>query len=89
MCQMLGYEHEELTLLKISDIDTELTNIEKLKQTILRHKANGGCTFEARHKRKDERIIDVLVSSTYLDIDPGYFFCFHAISPNRKEFSCD
>jgi len=86
MCRMLGYGQQELIKMKISDIDIRFINDpEKLKQDILQHRIDGGAFFEAQHKCKDGHIIDVSVSLKYLDIEPGYFFCFHRDITEQKK----
>ena len=86
MCKMLGYTYKELISMKISDFDVSFLNRpEALKQNILKNKQSGGVIFDAQHKCKDGRIIDVSVSLKYLDIEPGYFFCFHRDITEQKK----
>ena len=70
ICEMTGYSKEELTgqsakMLYMSDEDYEYVGREKYKQIA----ARGTGTVETCWKRKDGRIIDVLLSSTPMDID--------------------
>lgn len=66
-CSMMGYTREEMLALNITDIDVlddtrGMTVYERID--ILRKE--GSQQFEARHRRKDGRIIDVEVSVRYL-----------------------
>ncbi|MBC3920874.1 EAL domain-containing protein [Undibacterium sp. CY18W] len=66
-CSMMGYTREEMLALNITDIDVldgmrGMTVYERID--ILRKE--GSQQFEARHRRKDGRIIDVEISVRYL-----------------------
>jgi PAS domain S-box-containing protein len=80
---MLGYSREELIGLCVSDIDVYETR-EDAKQRTERMIAEKGGLFEARHRRKDETIIDVEVRVTYLDDQDGRFFVFVRDISERK-----
>ncbi|MBN2456893.1 MAG: PAS domain S-box protein [Sedimentisphaerales bacterium] len=84
LCNMLGYNREELLDMSICDIDvsetTEQTNshIEKVL------KSQYSC-FETRHRCKDGRVIDVEVSANYVDVEEGQFFAsFRDITSRKK-----
>jgi PAS domain S-box-containing protein len=67
-CSITGYAREEMIgknarFLYLSDEDYDYVGIEKYRQI----RAHGTGTVETRMKRKDGRIIDVLLSSTPLD----------------------
>jgi PAS domain S-box-containing protein len=85
-CRMLGYSHEELLTMRIQDFDVEyIAAPEKFKQRILEVKETGGTSAIKQHKCKDGRIIDVAISVKYLDIKPGFFFCFHRDITEHKK----
>ena len=70
LCEMTGYSEEELLdqnarMLYPSDGDYEYVGREKYEQI----RNHGIGTVETRWKRKDGRIIDVLLSSTLMDLD--------------------
>lgn len=69
MCQMVGYCPEELVgqsarMLYLTDEDYEYVGREKYRQI----QVHGTGTVESRWRRKDGAIIDVLLSSTPLDL---------------------
>jgi len=84
-CQMTDYSHDEFLSMDIKNIDVEfIESPEKFKQKISEVKKAGGDLFEAQHKRKDGRMIDVLVSLQYLDTCNDLFFCFHRYITEHK-----
>jgi two-component system, cell cycle sensor histidine kinase and response regulator CckA len=69
LCEMTGYSEEELTgqnarMLYVSDDDYEYVGSEKYRQ--IRERGTG--TVETRWRRKDGRVINVLLSSTPMDL---------------------
>ncbi|MFC1875614.1 PAS domain S-box protein, partial [Chloroflexota bacterium] len=83
-CEMIGYNRKELLKMSISDIEV----IESPEDTI-RHiqklKKRGYARFETKHKRKDGKIIDVGVSTNYIDIEEGQIFAFVRDITERKK----
>jgi PAS domain S-box-containing protein len=83
LCRMLGYTHEELLNLSISDIEAAenpadvLTHIAALRQKKFDY-------FVSRHRRKDGSFIDVEVNSTWLDIGEGQLVGFMQDITERK-----
>ncbi|MFC1847118.1 PAS domain S-box protein [Chloroflexota bacterium] len=87
-CQMAGYSRDELLSMNIKDIDVEfIESPERFPEKVLEVKKAEGALFEARHKRKDGKIIDVMVSLKYLDVGDGFFFCFHRDITKQKEIN--
>jgi len=85
-CSMLGYSRRELLSMNIRDIDVGIMeHPERFEQKTNATREAGGALIEVRHRRKDGTIIDVLVSIKYLDIDEGFFFCFHRDITERKK----
>jgi len=85
-CRMYGYSREELLSMTMADIDVDFMKaLKKLRSRIMKDKEAGSASFEAHHRHKDGRIINVAVSSKYLDIKPGYFFCFHRDITEKKK----
>ncbi|MFC2026887.1 PAS domain S-box protein [Chloroflexota bacterium] len=87
-CEMIGYSRKELPEMSISDIEA----IESTEDTI-RHiqqlKKQGYLRFESKHRCKDGRIIDVEISSNYLDTGEGQIFTFVRDITKRKEAERD
>ncbi len=69
-CHMLGYSREELLNMSVRDFDIDLS-MEKISQRLQNIKKLGGTSFTARHRRKDGKIIDVLVNMSYINIGQG------------------
>ncbi|MFZ6745578.1 EAL domain-containing protein [Undibacterium sp. JH2W] len=66
-CTMMGYTREEMLALNIVDVDVLDEHHGKLLHDRLNSVREAGSEqFEARHRRKDGRIIDVEVSVRYL-----------------------
>ncbi len=74
-CKMVGYPREELLTMSISDIEAA-----EEPQEIAQHIKNltklGHDRFETRHRRKDGKIIDVEVSTQYIDMEGGQVVAF-------------
>ena len=85
-CQMVGYTREELiNNIDVRDLDLGIMHdLNAKKERTKKHKEAGGAFFETRLKRKDGQIIDVLVSSKYLDISPGFIIAFHRDITEQK-----
>lgn len=64
-CRMSGYEPEELSSMKISDIEVAETE-DETKQHIQKIVEQGYDRFESKHRIKDGEIIDVEISTQYL-----------------------
>jgi len=83
-CNMLGYTREELLKMSIKDVEF----IEKPEEILGRIKKiaeQGSDRFETRHKRKDGQIIDVEVSTNYLDLGGGQVSVFVRDITRRKQ----
>ncbi|PXX37755.1 EAL domain-containing protein [Undibacterium pigrum] len=66
-CSMMGYTREEMLALTIDDVDVMLEGHGRTVEERLDNVRLGGAQqFEARHRRKDGRVIDVEVSVRYL-----------------------
>ncbi len=85
-CKMHCCGREELLHKKIYSFgcDENFTHEDYIK-LVEGHKKSGGAIFETRHKCKNGKIIDVLVSSKYLDIGGGLFLSFHTDITKQKE----
>jgi PAS domain S-box-containing protein len=82
-CKMLGYTREELLGKYAWDIEA-VDSPEEIAQRIKRVIEQGYDRFETRHKRKDGQIIDVGVSSNYLDVGQGQLSVFSRDITERK-----
>ncbi|MDS4021374.1 MAG: PAS domain S-box protein [Candidatus Competibacter sp.] len=60
-CRMLGYRHEEFVGLPLAAIQADLSE-DDIKALCARLLVTGGASFEARHRRKDGRILDTQVT---------------------------
>jgi PAS domain S-box-containing protein len=74
-CRMLGYSRDELLTMSIQDVEVVETPEETL-QHIREITDKGFDRFESRHRRKDSTIIDLDISTTYLDFGGGRVFTF-------------
>ena len=70
--------------MKIQDVEEKETPEETARhiRTIIE---KGSGRFETRHRRKDGTIVDIEVSSNYLDIEGGRFFVFLRDITERKK----
>jgi len=82
-CNMVGYTREELQNMSIMEIEAVETP-EDILQRIDKIITEGGDRFETKHKRKDGRIIDVDISTNYLDIGEGQLSVFVRDITERK-----
>jgi len=84
LCSMLGYNRKELLSMSISDIDALETNKQTNHRVEKVLKSQYG-RFETRHRCKNGRIIDVEVSTNYIDFEDGQFFAsFRDITSRKK-----
>jgi PAS domain S-box-containing protein len=84
ICRMLGYTREELLGMAIRDIDADETPAEVARRTSELMQA-GGAQFQARHRRKDGRVIDVEVSVQYVAALGARLFAFVRDISGRKQ----
>lgn len=67
-CRMLGYTREELTQMRVSDIDPDFP-AERWPIHIADLKAFGSLTFESQHVTKDGRCYPVEINANYLEFE--------------------
>ncbi len=67
-CNKLGYTYEELTNLKVPDVDPT-HNFEKFKKFYDRTKENESITFETKHQSKEGSSYPVRVTSVFLNYE--------------------
>jgi diguanylate cyclase (GGDEF)-like protein/PAS domain S-box-containing protein len=84
-CETLGYTYEELTGMKVWDLDTEVTE-EVWEHIYPEVKAGNVKTFESRNKRKDGSIFPVEVTATNVTYGDNEFGCSfnHDITERKK-----
>lgn len=82
-CNMIGYTREELQNMSIMDIEA-IDSSEDILKHINKIVKEGGDRFETKHRRKDGRIIDVEVSTNYLDMGGGQMSVFVRDITERK-----
>ena len=83
--RMNGYSRDELLSMRIYDLSPQQMTADGYAQFIKDHAKQGGANFETRHRCKDGSIINVKVSSKYLDTDGGVFFSFHSDITEHKK----
>ena len=73
-CQMIGYSFDELTSMKMYDVNEDLDagNWPAIWGLL---KASERRTFEARHRRKDGRLLEVEVIALFWGHDGGEYSC--------------
>jgi diguanylate cyclase (GGDEF)-like protein/PAS domain S-box-containing protein len=83
VCEMLGYDRDEMLTMHISQIDaTEQT--EAVKARIDRIHKRGSARFEAVHRRKDGSLLDVDVSVTYIPSQNFHVAFIRDISERKR-----
>lgn len=83
-CDMLGYSRSELLRLRLADIEADESPAESLHH-IQEIRGRGHALFETRHRRKNGGVIDVEVSTTYLDTQGGAMIAFVRDITERKQ----
>jgi PAS domain S-box-containing protein len=83
-CNLVGYTREELLNMSVRDVEA-LETAEDTVQHIQRIVELGSARFETRHRCKDGRIVDIEVSTNYMDIKGGRFFVFLRDITGRKK----
>ncbi|TCJ11522.1 diguanylate cyclase [Parasulfuritortus cantonensis] len=83
-CAMLGYSRQEMLRMHLADIEADSSPVEALQRN---HEVRrrGHALFETRHRRRDGSVIDVEVSTTYLDIQGGVLVTFFRDITERKQ----
>lgn len=82
-CQMSGYTEKELLDMTVQDIEAA-ENQQEVSTHIQNVIAKGNDRFETRHRQKNESIIDVEISTTFLDDGQGGFITFIRDITQRK-----
>jgi PAS domain S-box-containing protein len=84
-CKMTGYTSKELLEMSISDFEAIEIPEDTTRRIQKLNKQGYNQLFETRHKCKDGRIIDVEISSSYLDMGNGQIITFIRNITERKE----
>ena len=74
-CRMSGYSRDELLTMNIKDVEAQ-EEPEKILQHMHEIADKGSDRFESRQRRKDGTIMDLDISTTYLELDGGRVFTF-------------
>jgi PAS domain S-box-containing protein len=80
---LIGYSCDELLKMNIQDVEM-IESREEIAQHIQRVIEIGYDRFETQHKRKDGGIVDVEVSTNYMDFEGGQFYVFLRDITERK-----
>ena len=83
-CRLIGYSSDELLTMKLQDVEEKETP-EETARHIRNIMETGHGRFETRHKCKDGTVVDIEVSSNYLDVEGGRFFVFLRDITERKK----
>ena len=84
LCDVLGYSRQELLSKTVADIDL-YENEDQVRDHIRKLKQVGSLQFESRHIHKQGHLIDVEVSTTYLQDFGGRCIVFvHDISEHKS-----
>ena len=73
-CQALGYSYQELTSMRVPEIDPDFPG-EKWGAHFLEIKEAGSMTFEAHHRTKSGRLFPVEILTNYLAYDDQEYLC--------------
>ncbi|MFQ5965113.1 MAG: response regulator [Candidatus Scalinduaceae bacterium] len=73
-CQSLGYSYEELTCMRVHDIDPDFPD-ESWPAHWQEMKEAGTLTFEGHHKTKAGLVFPVEIQSTYLEYEGQEYIC--------------
>ncbi len=71
-CANLGYTREELSRLRVVDLDVALPPTFSWEPEVAGLKARGSVLIKGRHRRKDGTTFPVEVNVKYIPIEPGY-----------------
>ncbi len=73
-CRMVGYSREELTAMKVSDLDPNYP-VEKWAEHWALLQKQGSLQFETIHRNKDGRLIDVEITANLINYDGRQLNC--------------
>ncbi len=82
-CRMSGYSREEILEMDISDIEANETP-EQIAAHLRKVIENGADRFETKHRTKCGKLLDIEVSSSYLNEEFSGFSCFLRDITERK-----
>jgi two-component system cell cycle sensor histidine kinase/response regulator CckA len=74
-CRMSGYSRDELLTMSIQDVE-EMEDSQEILDHIQEVVNKGSHRFESCQRRKDGTIMDLDISTTYLELDGGRVFAF-------------
>jgi PAS domain S-box-containing protein len=82
-CKMIGYTKDELLQMNIADIEY-YEDIEDIKNRIKTIKDVGYVVFETKHAHKNGSLVDVEVSTTYLEITNNFLVFVRDVSERKR-----
>ncbi len=74
-CDLIGYSKEEILKMNINDIDA-IEDQEITMKRIQRVMTTGFEFFTTKHRKKNGDLIDIEISSSFIDQNDGQFICF-------------
>lgn len=84
-CNMTGYNRNELLKMNLADLDIELVNDpNRLPVRIMESQLLNSLMTEKIHRRKDGKVIYIIMSFQYIDMSNGLFFCIHKDITEQK-----
>jgi len=83
-CNLTGYSRDELLNMSVADVEEKEAS-EDIKKHLRKVIETGYDKFETRHRRKDGGIVNVDVSTNYIDTHGGQFFVFLRDITERKK----
>lgn len=72
-CKRMNYTREELLNLKVTDLDAQVEEIEKMKGIFEEINENESFTFESVHRRKNGETFPVEINSSMIDIEGTHY----------------
>lgn len=72
-CKTIGYSREEILKMNVTDFDAAL-DANEIKQNLKKTIDSGIIQFETKNKKKNEKIIDVEVMLTKMEINGQFYF---------------
>lgn len=83
-CHLIGYTHEELLRMSISDIDV-YEDKKEVQEHLALVKRSGPQRFETKHRHKNGHIVDVEISTEHLEGSNTNFVFIHDLTERHQK----